>query len=160
MTKFERIVYWAEVAGWMVLIYYLSGDSFAYSRTLIALRYWSSVFHLPLTEADLQLINLILRKTAHVTEYFILGLLLYHALSGGLISFRFSLACWVLAGGAAFALIDEFHQSFTTFRTPSLADSALDFSGVVTSQLWLLIRASVSQAGGIAWARKLLFGRR
>ena len=155
MSQFERTAYWAEMAGWMVLIYCLSGDSFAYSRTLIALQYWSSVFHLPLTEADLQLINLTLRKTAHVTEYFILGLLLYRALSGGLISFRFSLACWALAGGGSYALADEFHQWFTKLRTPSLGDSCLDFSGVIASQVWTLIRSSMFQAGGwSAWLRK------
>ncbi len=158
MSKLGKISYWAETVAWMAVIFYLSGDTFSSSRILVALRYWTFVLHLPLTEATLQSINLVIRKAAHVTEFFIMGLLLYRALSAGSRAFRLSLACWVLARGAAFALIDEFHQSFTTFRTPSLADSALDFSGVVTSQLWLLIRASVSQAEGwIARARKLLF---
>ena len=123
----------------MGLIFSFSGDSFASSRTLAVLQYCNELFHLSLTGETLLLLNVGIRKTAHFGNYFVLGLLVYRALAGGLSRFTLRCACWTLLIGLLYALSDEYHQSFTRFRTPSLYDSGLDFVGVVAAQVFILL---------------------
>ena len=145
MNRTESVVQWAEVVAWMVLILSLSGDSFQSSRTLIALQYWVAFFDLPISTTNLVLLHGVLRKSAHFGEFFVLGILLYRALSGKLATFRVKVACWVMILGLLLALADEFGQVFANHRTPSIRDSALDFAGVIASQLWILFRFALSR---------------
>jgi len=144
MNKAVGAIRWAEVAAWVALIFMLSGESFAASRTLIALQYWVALLHLPISRSSLVFIHLVIRKTAHFGEFLVLGLLLYRAFSGGTARFFPRTACWVLGAGLFCALADELHQFFARSRTPSLRDSAMDFAGVIASQLWILFRSAVS----------------
>ena len=74
----------------------------------------------------------ILRKGAHLTEYAVLGGLLYRALG------REPLA---LAVGIAYAATDELHQYFVRGRHASLVDVAIDAVGVAAGMLvWLRVR--------------------
>jgi len=74
----------------------------------------------------------ILRKGAHVTEYAVLGGLLYRALG------REPLA---LAAGIAYAATDELHQHFVRGRHASPVDVAIDAVGVAVGMLlWLRLR--------------------
>lgn len=144
MSRTRQFVSWIEAATWMALILCLSGDSFAEPRTLDTLKFWVTVFHLPLSETSLALINLVVRKTGHFGEFFVLGLLLYRALSGGIGKFDLRTAGQVSALGAFCAFADELHQVFAPSRTPSIRDVALDFTGVVASQLWIFFRSEIS----------------
>ena len=73
-----------------------------------------------------------LRKGAHVTEYAVLGGLLYRALR------REPLA---LAAGIAYAATDELHQHFVRGRHASPVDVAIDAVGVSLGMLlWLRMR--------------------
>lgn len=144
MNTTKSLVQWAEAVAWMVLIFSLSGDSFQSSRTLIALQYWVAFFDLPISATNIVLLHGVLRKSAHFGEFFVLGILLYRALSGKHTNFRVKLACWVLILGLLLALTDEFRQVLADHRTPSIRDSALDFAGVIASQLWILLRTALS----------------
>jgi VanZ family protein len=74
----------------------------------------------------------ILRKGAHLTEYAVLGALLYRALG------REPLA---LAVGIAYAATDELHQYFVRGRHASPVDVAIDAVGVAAGMLvWLRVR--------------------
>jgi len=74
----------------------------------------------------------ILRKGAHLTEYAVLGGLLYRALG------REPLA---LAVGIAYAATDELHQYFVPGRHASPVDVAIDAVGVAAGMLvWLRVR--------------------
>lgn len=74
----------------------------------------------------------ILRKGAHLTEYAVLGALLYRALG------REPLA---LAVGIAYAATDELHQHFVRGRHASPVDVAIDAVGVAAGMLvWLRVR--------------------
>lgn len=75
-------------------------------------------------------INFIIRKSAHVTEYFILGVLLYRSWSGYLCKGR-SLASSIT--GFIYACTDEFHQSLIPGRSPSFRDVLIDTSGVIAA---------------------------
>ena len=139
MRLTRQTLWWLEAAVWMVLIFSMSGDSFAASRTLKVLQYCNELFHLSLTNETLLLLNTVIRKTAHFGNYFVLGLLVYRAMAGGLFRFTLRCACWTLLIGLLYALSDEYHQSFIPSRTSSLYDSGLDFTGVVAAQLFILL---------------------
>ena len=90
---------------------------------------FSSIPHL---SSGLGVWDTVLRKGAHVTEYAILGALLYRALE------REALA---LAVGIAYAATDELHQHFVRGRHASPVDVAIDAVGVACGMLvWLRLR--------------------
>lgn len=150
MNKIKRLITWAEVLAWIGLILSLSGESFGSAQTLAVLKYCVDFLHLPISPAALPTVNTAIRKAAHFTEFFVLGLLLSRALLGNLKEFRSKAAWWVAAVGLLCALGDEAHQMLFVSRTPSLRDSFLDFSGVLASQLFLFLRSRFSQAALIS----------
>jgi len=109
MARSRVLTVWLPVVAWAAVI-------FAFS----------SVPHLG---TGLGTWDTILRKGAHVTEYAVLGALLYRALS------REGLA---LAVGIAYAATDELHQHFVRGRHASPVDVAIDAVGVAAGMLiWL-----------------------
>ena len=79
----------------------------------------SSVPHL---SSGLGTWDLVLRKCAHVTEYAVLGALLVRALDRELPA---------LALGVAYAVSDEWHQTFVQGRHGAPLDVAIDGFGVL-----------------------------
>ena len=74
--------------------------------------------------------NHIVRKTAHFTEYLVLGLLLYSFFKECKINKAY---IYVALIGLLFAASDEFHQLFVSGRTAKVTDVLIDFSGVLLS---------------------------
>jgi VanZ family protein len=112
MPRSRLLTVWVPVLVWAAVI-------FAFS----------SIPHL---STGLGTCDTILRKGAHVTEYAVLGGLLYRALS------REALA---LAAGIAYAATDELHQHFIRGRHASPVDVAIDAVGVALGMLvWLRLR--------------------
>ena len=94
-------------------------------------------FHIEITPESVKMGNFLIRKAAHFTVYFVLGLGLC-----GLFHGQTKVRPWIpaLLVGAAFAATDEFHQLFTG-RTAMVRDVLLDSCGVaagcgVSSALW------------------------
>jgi VanZ family protein len=69
------------------------------------------------------------RKTAHVTEYLVLGLLAVRAAQWGRRGFRWKSALAGIAVPAVFSALDELHQAFVPGRTSSGWDVLIDISG-------------------------------
>lgn len=80
----------------------------------------------PETPESLELANLILRKLAHFSAYSLLGFGLT-GVAGQ--QKRVPVLPAVILLGGLFALSDEFHQSFSPGRSPSLWDVGLDTCG-------------------------------
>ena len=94
-------------------------------------------FGIEITAESVKLGNFLIRKAAHFTIYFVMGLGLT-----GVFHFQKKVPAWLpaLVLGALFAATDEFHQSFTG-RTAMVEDVVLDSCGVavgclVSSFLW------------------------
>ncbi len=85
---------------------------------------------IPSLDTGLGVWDLVLRKLAHLTEYAVLGALLYRAL-------RREPAAIALA--AAYAATDEWHQTFVQGRHGSPFDWLIDTAGVIVGVL-LLVR--------------------
>jgi len=91
---------------------------------------------------SVEFMHAVMRKTAHLTEYFILSVFLLHALRSGRRGWQLRWALWAIVIAAGYASLDEFHQSFVPSRTASPWDALLDTAG-----------ASIAQASGWIWCR-------
>ncbi len=112
MTRSRLLTVWLPVVAWAAVIFTLSS--------------------IPSLSTGLGTWDTILRKGAHLTEYAVLGALLYRALG------REPLA---LAVGLAYAATDELHQHFVHGRHASPVDVAIDAVGVAAGMLvWLRLR--------------------
>jgi VanZ family protein len=136
-----RLRYWAVVAAWMALISYLSTDAFSAANTH---RYMDPVLRwlFPAwSNAELRLAHTVIRKCAHFTEFFVLGVLvLWAQRAGRRPPWRGRWAVNALLIVVAYASLDELHQAFTTSRTPSFADTSVDVIGGSVGQVLLYLR--------------------
>src|SRR4249919_2100820 len=111
MARSRLLTVWLPVVAWAAVI-------FAFSS-------------IPSLSSGLGTSDYVLRKIAHVTEYAILGALLYRA---------FEREAPALATGIAYAATDELHQHFVRGRHASVVDVAIDAVGVTLGMvIWLRV---------------------
>jgi VanZ family protein len=124
----------------MGVIFWMSTGIFSSEHTS---RFIVPILHFlfpSLLPQDLNMIHGMIRKAGHVTEYFILGLLLFRAFRGGSyhpLRLRWSLysIIWIVL----YAATDEYHQSFVGARGPSLIDVGIDSAGGILSQILIML---------------------
>lgn len=82
------------------------------------------------------------RKLAHVVVYFLLGSLTYRGFALGRKVFNLPAAYRSLVFCAAYAITDEYHQSFVPGRGPSPRDVALDTAAALLALIliWAFFR--------------------
>lgn len=83
-------------------------------------------------------IHFIVRKTAHFTEYAVLGfVLLLHIRTVYCYISKKPRAAWLLSWGFAafYAVTDEYHQSFSAGRSPQMRDVLIDSTGAAVGVL-------------------------
>lgn len=134
--KIRFLTHYLPLIAWLAFISFASSGSFSAgntSRIIGPLILWLFPNTSPET---LVTVHFITRKLAHFTEYAILGFLAARAFRTSpkpAISSR-----WFLISAAlvvAFALADEYHQSFVPSRTGSFYDSLIDIAGGLTALL-------------------------
>lgn len=120
---------WLLVAFWMGVIFYMSSrqDSGDQSGALIRMIFDALGQH-PAPDR-LELWHHLLRKTAHFTEYAILGLLI--AFARGQAAARALALAWLAA--TLYACTDELHQLYVPHRGPSPWDVGIDSTGAATA---------------------------
>lgn len=112
MARSRLLTVWLPVVVWAAVIFTFSS--------------------IPSLSSGLGTWDTILRKGAHVTEFAVLGGLLYRALAR---------EAHALAVGIAYAATDELHQFFVRGRHASPVDVAIDAVGVAAGMLiWLRLR--------------------
>jgi len=130
-----RIRLWicrATTVCWAILIFDLSTEGFGSSFTEFLLSQLLSLFQIHVSPETLQLLNLLVRKLAHFTEYAIFAQLLYVSLiEVDELEWRPRAAFWSAVIAGAYSLTDEFHQLFVPNRTASLIDCAIDTIGAI-----------------------------
>jgi VanZ family protein len=141
---------WLPAIAWACLISYLSTDVFSTEHT--------SAFIIPALQwlfphagaQTLELMHAIIRKMAHLTEYFILSIFLVRGLRGNDRGWKLRWTIWAVVIAAGYASFDEFHQSFVPSRTASPWDALLDTVGAAAAQivlwLWHLFHARKTSA--------------
>lgn len=128
-----------------------TSGSLSYKVSYVIIRIFDKIFSFDLAEAELlsraESIQLVVRKLAHITEYFILTLSMYLPLriwlpykgistAGKHFYYRLILPTFFLSVICAAA--DEFHQSFVPGRCGTPIDVLVDSVGIVVACLLLI----------------------
>jgi VanZ family protein len=96
-----------------------------------AIFYFSS---LPDLNSGLGILDLILRKAAHIIEYGVLTALIIRAVGRTWRQWPWRrIALWSGGGAILYAVSDEIHQSFVPRRGPSATDVLIDSVGIAVS---------------------------
>lgn len=90
-------------------------------------------------------IEFFIRKGAHFGTYFLMASFWYLGFRGLKPSIKRKAAfiAWGLSAG--YAMLDEFHQSFTADRTPLFQDVLLDSIGALTGILFVMLILSIKK---------------
>jgi VanZ family protein len=142
---------WWPALVWAIVISGLSTGSFTSentSRFILPFLHWLLPSASPQT---LGLLHHIIRKCAHLTEYFILSLLIFRGIRAGQKGWHLRWALTTVLIVAGYAALDEFHQSFVPGRTAAVGDALIDISGAVAAQL---VASLVVLWGGVRKQRK------
>jgi VanZ family protein len=130
MATVTFLRYWLPPLIWMTVIFWFSTDTFSGQETGSALEILLDFSGLSLTDEAIATLHFLIRKLAHFSAYAVLGTLLWRAFRGeARESWRWRWGIGAFLAAAAYALFDEYHQSLTRTRTPSIVDSLIDMFG-------------------------------
>jgi VanZ family protein len=137
----RKLSHWLPPFLWMAAIFIFSTDLFSSGNTgglVIKIVRW---IYPTISDDNLHTAHFLVRKTGHFTVYAVLAFLLIRAFrSGSTQRWRWQWALYSFFIVGIYALLDEFHQSFTSSRTGSIYDSMIDLTGgaCMLFVLWLL----------------------
>ena len=112
--------------SWMLFIFLLSNEPSGVSsgRSDMIVYAISSTLHLTLSQ---EIVTFLVRKSAHIAAYFILGILIYNIIKDyKKLSFK-SKAIYSSLFVLLYAVTDEIHQLFVQGRSCELRDVLIDF---------------------------------
>lgn len=122
----------------MAVIFFLSSDYFSAANAAPFMKRLLSALFPHLADPHVENLVWILRKLGHVSEYFILAILLMRALES---QFSEPSPKHLIIGSMSLTVIyaasDELHQAFVPSRTASLTDVLIDALGGIMGTLWL-----------------------
>jgi VanZ family protein len=118
----------APLFVWIPVIFFLSSPAASADETSRIIKPIIEFFFPHTSTESFQTIHFLIRKSAHLTEYAVLGFLGIRAIarSKWLGNYRFLTAVALVA---VIASLDEFNQSFEPSRTGAVSDVLLDISG-------------------------------
>lgn len=137
----RRLSYWLPPLLWMAAIFIFSTDLFAAGNTGGTVAKFLLWLYPTISNEGVQTIHFLVRKAGHFTVYAVLAFLLLRAFrAGSVLRWRRQWALYSFFIVGIYALLDEYHQTFTTSRTGSLYDSLIDLIGgaCMLFVLWLL----------------------
>ncbi|MGB2663410.1 MAG: VanZ family protein [Candidatus Acidiferrum sp.] len=131
----HRLKYWIPAICVAIVISvfstrYFSGEQT--SRIIIPILHWlfpSASHHL------LHLVHIGIRKAAHVIEFGIFSISVFHGVRAGRYGWRLDWAVMTLVIAVSYAGLDEWHQSFVPLRQPSFRDVLIDSTGAFLAQV-------------------------
>jgi VanZ family protein len=142
---------WWPAVTWAGVIFFFSTEYFAAPQTghfLIPLLSW---LFPTITPQQIEFAHLLVRKSGHLSEYFIFAVLLMRALQGDqqrLPNYR--CVFWTLATILVYAASDEFHQFFVAGRTATPRDVIIDFSGALCGTIWIYWHRKRLEPGSVS----------
>ncbi|MBF0122193.1 MAG: VanZ family protein [Candidatus Omnitrophica bacterium] len=119
MDRVKFCTLWLPVIAWAGLIFFCSA--------------------LPHLKTNLST-DFILRKAAHITEYFVLALLLRRAFLGTFSMDVGRLSFYSAGFAVLYAISDEIHQFFVPGRSCAITDVGIDIVGIILFYVFLKIR--------------------
>lgn len=130
-NKIKALVFWLLIAGWTVLMFSLSGQTAEASSKLSGGLTEYLLALLPEGFITFELLEHILRKTAHFCMFALEGFLMYMSVY---LTFRSRRRAIILAAAAnvAIASLNELHQLFFEGRSCELRDILINSAGAFT----------------------------
>jgi VanZ family protein len=126
---------WWPALLWAIVISAFSTGAFTSdntSRIIVPILKW---FFPHASQETLFLVHHFIRKMGHLTEYFILSLLILRGIRAGKTGTHWGWALAAVAIVGCYAALDEFHQSFVPGRTAAVSDVLIDTAGGVAAQV-------------------------
>jgi VanZ family protein len=139
----KRLRYWIPAICVAVLIstfsthYFSSAET---SRILIPILHWifpAASLH------TLSRMHTAIRKLAHVTEFGVLSVAVFHGVRGERFGWRLQWALFTLIIAVSYAGLDEWHQSFVPMREARFRDVMIDSTGALLAQVLVWIYAKL-----------------
>ena len=131
----ESLRRWWPALLWAIVISAFSTGVFTSdntSRIIVPILKW---FFPHASQETLFLVHHFIRKMGHLTEYFILSLLILRGIRAGKTGIHLGWALAAVAIVGCYAALDEFHQSFVPGRTAAVSDVLIDTAGGVAAQV-------------------------
>jgi VanZ family protein len=130
----QRFRYWipAIVVAAMISLFsthYFSGEQTA--KVVVPVLHWLFPGASP---HILRLMHFGIRKLAHVTEFGLFSITVFHGIRAGRSGWSFKWALATLVIAVAYASMDEWHQSFVPLRESRVRDVAIDGFGALLAQ--------------------------
>jgi VanZ family protein len=133
--------YWLPAVLWVALLFLMSTGAYSMQSTSSIIEPVLRFIVPSISARTIDFVHSVIRKLAHLTEYFIFGLLLFRAFRSG--SDQSQVRRWVFSSLVVlvlFAATDEVHQSLVPDRTGSVVDVVIDTAGGIlalcVSALW------------------------
>ena len=137
----DFVKYYLPVILWMAFIFWMSTGTFSAENTSSYLEAVLRFFAPKMSAREINVIHAIVRKSAHLIEYFIMGILFFRAYRGPSVErWEWKWSLYALLSLAIWAAGDEFHQSFVSTRTASVRDVLIDTAGGVLAQLAMIFK--------------------
>lgn len=141
--KITIFISWIFVLIWMGVIFYMSAqvaiksNSMSLGITDYIIRFLDKFVRSDLLHTGI--LNHIIRKTAHFSAYFLLGILSHNAMGrSGVRGWRRAVASILVC--VVYAVSDELHQLFIPGRSGQATDVIIDSSGAALSiMLYMLV---------------------
>ena len=130
ISKFLK--YWLPIVIWLIMIFIGSTDLMSAEHTSRIIGPILRWLYPGISPSRIEQVQFVIRKTAHVSEYAVLSLLIFRALANTTRQAGLAGAASItLLISSAFAASDEFHQSFVPSRTSSVRDVVIDITGAI-----------------------------
>ena len=127
----KKLIKWLMLLLWMLVIFLFSSQPHSGETTKSIIE---QIMPNIKTNSLLDMINFIVRKSAHITEYFILTLLIISLLKEYTKKERTILLSSIIFC-FIYAMTDEYHQSFVPGRSSLFRDVLIDTSGSLIALL-------------------------
>jgi len=136
MNKTEHIIKnWLPAVLWICCIFLLSTESFSAENTSRIIERLLRFLTPRITAREIDTIHFLVRKAAHVTEYCVASLLLFHSFRN---TMQFRRYWWWVFYSLVIVIFvaatDEYHQAFVVSRTSSVMDVGIDIVGGILGQ--------------------------
>lgn len=135
--------YWGPTVLWLVVVTLFSSSGAGFQNTGGVLKLIAETLRIPLNAVELNMLHFWVRKGAHFVTYMVLSFMAFRTFRGPKSqrrhrwSYRWAVLALALCLFTASA--DEFHQKFQRGRGASTKDVALDMTGALFAQLFIVM---------------------